>query len=171
MVTNTCHLALPGRLLLWTLRHWARAMNARRDLPGFVRMTLERMPGHAPLEEAIGQLFASMNMGARRPLRLGTPERHGLTRDEQAILAALLAARLQLSEEARMSLAELQSATGLRTSVRACERLAALFRDNGWQMMPTHERAYLATSNRQATASDRLTGSLASPSQAHPARM
>lgn len=121
----TCDLELTGRLLLWTLRHGCRALRQRRDLPNFVRHTLTQLPAGVRLLDRSEILLAQLTLGASRPLKLACPESPLLTRDENDVIMALIAAQLGLKSDARLLLAGLQHAGGLRRTQRACFKLAA----------------------------------------------
>lgn len=121
MPATTADLELPGRLLLWTARHWARGRSRCTDLPRFVRLTLDQLPGGGEVREAVETLVAALAQGARRPLCLAAPEAAALTHDERALVLALTAARAGLLDEARHAVADLQHGGGLRCTT---ERLA-----------------------------------------------
>lgn len=147
MIDHTQQLHLPGRLVLWALRHWCRAARVQRDLPRFVRATLTKLPDGDQLELQVALLFAQLSLGARRPIWLRAPESQRLSRDESALMGALIAARMGLVGEVRLSLAELQQATGLRIAsgvikqlghTMACANLsvAPCARPTSWQPDP-----------------------------------
>jgi hypothetical protein len=137
MPATTADLQLPGRLLLWTLRHWARCQDRCADLPSFVRLTLDQLPGGRDLRDAAEVLIATLAQGARRPLCLAAPETGRLTHDETAFVLALEAARAGLSEEVRHALADLQHGGGLRCSAERIARLGALLDRHGLGVLRT----------------------------------
>ena len=126
MHRHTCELELTGRLLLWTLRHGSRGLRQRRDLPNFLCHTLAQLPAGIHLLDLSETLLAHLTLGACRPLTFAFPESQTLTQDENDIIMALIAAQLGLESEARLLLANLQHAGGLRRTQRACLALAEL---------------------------------------------
>lgn len=144
MPERTADLALTGRLLVWTARHWARAHSHRRDLPGFVLHTVRQLPAGEQVLPALEAWLAILALGARQPLCFAAPEAAALTRDERVLLLALMAAGCGLDDEIRPLLADLQDAGGLRgaqDSTRALGRLLEanslpLTRRQGWLREP-----------------------------------
>lgn len=135
MPDQTRDLALTGRLLLWTARHWARARSRRRDLPGFVLHTIRQLPGGERILPATEAWLAVLALGARQPLGFAAPEAAALTRDERALLLALLAAGCGLDDEIRPLLADLQDAGGLRAADHSTRALGRLLADTGLPLM------------------------------------
>lgn len=131
MPERTVDLALTGRLLIWTIRHWGRARCRRRDLPGFVLHTVCQLPGGEAIMPTVDAWLAVLALGARQPLCFAAPEAPDLTRHERTLLLALLAAGCGLDDEIRPLLADLQDAGGLRCSAHATQALGRLLAGNG----------------------------------------
>lgn len=119
MLATTADLTLPGRILLWTARHWLRARRQRRDLPGFVLHTIEQLPDGTTLRDRTEALLAHLELGSARPFAVAAPDAGRLTADEHRLCLALHACSVQLKDEARRLLAEQQTARGLRATTTA----------------------------------------------------
>lgn len=135
---RTTDLTLPGRLLLWALRHRARRLRTGGGEPRFVAYTLEQLPAGARLRVAAEHLFATLVGGARRPLAAHCPECPALTTDEASIVLALHAELLDLGPEARWLLAEHQHRDSPAAGCLALRDLAATLRSAGLEVLPTN---------------------------------